>query len=415
MHQGFLLQSALMISLAVASCAGTGNSRDAVPDRAKPGEKLARSNPFKGARFFINPGYVANVEATAKRHPDEADTIRKVAQYPSAVWLDKIAAIANLPAWLDEAKRQQEATGQPTLTVVGVYDLPNRDCSAAASAGELKVAENGEARYRTEFIDPIAAQFRAHPHQPIVVLLEPDSLGNLATNMSLPFCQEARSAYQRGVAYAIRKFQQPNVSIYLDAAHSGWLGWDDNRAKIAKVFKHVLNDAGGPDMIRGFAINTSNFTHLSNRDGAVLEPTNPCPNELSYAKTLGETLAMYGFNHHGFLIDTSRNGKGGIRSKWGSWCNVHGAGLGERPRAEPAPGIDAYFWLKPPGESDGTSDPTQPRFDEMCGGPDAAKGAPQAGQWFESYFMDLVHNARPPLEGGGPTVVPARGMRAAWA
>jgi cellulose 1,4-beta-cellobiosidase len=33
----------------------------------------------------------------------------------------------------------------------------------------------------------------------------------------------------------------------------------------------------------------------------------------------------------------------------------------------------------------------------MCAGPDAAKGAPQAGQWFEAYFMDLVHNASPGL------------------
>ena len=150
-------------------------------------------------------------------------------------------------------------------------------------------------------------------------------------------------------------------------------------------------------MIRGFATNTSNYTHLSNRDGAVLEPSNPCPNELSYARTLGQTLAMYGFKNHGFLIDTSRNGKGQIRDKWGDWCNIKGAGLGERPRANPAPGIDAYWWVKPPGESDGSSDRNGPRFDEMCAGANAAPNAPQAGQWFEAYFMDLVHNATPPI------------------
>jgi cellulose 1,4-beta-cellobiosidase len=121
--------------------------------------------------------------------------------------------------------------------VVVVYDLPNRDCSAQSSAGELKVAQNGEARYMNEFIDPITAQFKAHPDQPIVVVLEPDSLGNLATNMALPMCQEAKSAYKNGIVYAIKKFALPNVSVYLDAAHSGWLGWDDNRAKIAKIFK----------------------------------------------------------------------------------------------------------------------------------------------------------------------------------
>jgi cellulose 1,4-beta-cellobiosidase len=391
MHQRIRMNPALFVVLCASACAGTIGEGGA---SSSPGSS---TNPFKGVNFFLNPAYTANVEATAKKHPDMADAILKVAKNPTGLWLDSIAHIANLKPWLDDAKKQQDASGKPTLSLVIVYDLPNRDCSAASSAGELKVAQNGEARYMNEFIDPIAAEFKAHPEQPIVVVLEPDSLGNLATNMALPFCQEAKSAYKNGIVYAIKKFALPNVSVYLDAAHSGWLGWDDNRAKIAKIFKTVLHDAGGPEMIRGFALNTANFTHLSNRDGAVLEPTNPCPNELTYAKVLRKTLEMYGFKNHGIIIDTSRNGKGNIRAKWGSWCNVHGAGLGERPRAEPEPGIDANFWVKPPGDSDGSSDPNGPRYDEMCGGPDATKGAPQAGEWFESYFLDLVRNARPPL------------------
>ena len=380
--------------LATAGCAG---GLGGVGPADTSSKIAARGNPFKDAAFFLNPEYTALVEATAKRHPEEAALLRKAAQYPTGVWLSDIKAVENLKGWLDEAKRQQDRSGKPTVSVIVVYDLPNRDCAAESSAGELMVAENGEARYRTEFIDPIAAQFKAHADQPIAVVIEPDSLGNLATNMSLPKCQASRSAYKNGVVYAIKSFHLPNVSVYLDAAHSGWLGWDDNRTKIAKVFKTVLNEAGGPQMIRGFAINTSNYTHLTNRDGAVLEPTNPCPNELAYAKQLGETMSMYGFHDHGFLIDTSRNGKGGIRRAWGDWCNIKGAGLGERPRAEPAPGIDAYWWVKPPGESDGSSDANGPRFDPMCAGKDAARDAPQAGKWFESYFIDLVHNASPPL------------------
>lgn len=388
MHHRIRTTSALLFLLAASSCSGIGQTGST---------QGSSKNPFKGVAFYLNPAYTANVEATAQRHPEEADKIRKVAQYPSAVWLDQIKAVGNLKGWLDEAKKQQDASGKPTLTVVVVYDLPNRDCSAAASAGELKVSENGLARYKKEFIDPITAEFKAHADQPIVVILEPDSLGNLATNMAIPMCQEARPVYKEGVVYAIKSFALPNVSVYLDAAHSGWLGWPDNMAKISRVFKQVLKEAGGPQMIRGFATNTSNYTHLSNRDGAVLEPTNPCPNELTYVKTLGKTLEMYGFKDHGYIIDTSRNGKGQIRTKWGSWCNVKGAGLGERPRVEPEPGIDAYFWIKPPGESDGVADPSAPRFDEMCAGPDATPGAPQAGQWFESYFLTLVRNANPPL------------------
>ena len=387
------LAFAVGILLTVAGCEH-GRGIDGGDPAAKD---TATRNPFKDVAFFLNPEFTASVEATAGRHPEQADLLRKAAQYPTGVWLSDLKAVGRLGGWLDQAKSQQDRSGKPTMTVVVVYDLPNRDCSAESSAGELKVSENGEARYRTEFIDPIAGQFKAHPDQPIAVILEPDSLANMATNMALPKCQAARSAYKNGIVYALKSFHLPNVSVYLDAAHSGWLGWDDNRAKIARVFKNVVNEAGGPHMIRGFATNTSNYTHLTNRDGAVLEPTNPCPNELTYAKVFGETMAMYGFRNHGFLIDTSRNGKGNIRSAWGDWCNIKGAGLGERPRAEPVPGVDAYWWVKTPGESDGSSDPNGPRFDPMCAGKDAAKNAPQAGEWFEAYFIDLVHNAQPPL------------------
>ena len=388
--------SILSVSLIFSACGiGVGKSGTGTPASAH-GE-ASRRNPFLGVDFFLNPEYVENVEATAKAFPAEADAIRKVKQYPTGLWLDSIAQVANIPKWLDQAKKQQEATGKPTLSLYIVYDMPNRDCAAKSSAGELKVSQNGAARYRTEFIDPIAAQFAAHPELPIVVVLEPDSLPNLATNMNLPSCVDAKEVYMDSVVYAVRKLALPNVSIYLDAAHAGWLGWDDNREKAVKVFKKVLKAAGGVDMIRGFATNTSNFNHLTNRDGASLESTNPSYNELIYVKKLAVTLADHGIRDKGFIIDTARNGKGQIRKVWGHWCNIKGAGLGERPRAAPAPFIDAYFWVKPPGESDGVSDPKAPRFDPECTSDDSAPGAPQAGQWFQSYFLDLVRNATPPL------------------
>lgn len=43
------------------------------------------------------------------------------------------------------------------------------------------------------------------------------------------------------------------------------------------------------------------------------------------------------------------------RKARGNWCNVKGAGLGERPRASPLPQLpmlDAYMWIKPPGARD---------------------------------------------------------------
>jgi cellulose 1,4-beta-cellobiosidase len=315
---------------------------------------------------------------------------------PTAVWVDAIAHIEQVPRTLDAAAAEADGA-QPVLSVFVLYDLPNRDCSARSSAGELSVDRDGEARYRKEFIDPIAAAIAAHPTQRVAVLLEPDSLANLATNAALPKCAAADAAYRRSIAYAITTLAMPHVDLYLDAAHAGWLGWTPNRTKIAGIYKDVLAAAGGASKIRGFFTNVANYNVLAGDDGRRLEPSTPCPDELTYVSKLRDTLAGEGIVGEGFIIDTGRNGRAGIRTSWGHWCNVAGAGLGERPRAAPAPGIDAYFWVKPPGDSDGSSEPTDPQFDPECGSRDAAHGAPAAGQWFPAYFADLVRGANPPL------------------
>jgi cellulose 1,4-beta-cellobiosidase len=349
-----------------------------------------------GATFYVNPEYVAQVESTAAAAPSDAVRIRKVETAPTAIWLDSIAKAQRVSHYLDEALAQQKKEGKPVVTVFALYDMPGRDCAAVASAGELPLGP-GEARYKGEFIDAIGAQFRKYPSQRIVAVLEPDSLANIATNLSNAKCAAAEQAYRHSIAYAVRTLSLPNVSLYLDAAHAGWLGWNGNRSKIAHIFKDVLDEAGGVDRIRGFSTNVSNFNTLNDGDGKRLEPSDPCPDELTYVQKLGESLAEVGITGKGFLVDTSRNGKGGIRAKWGVWCNVKGAGLGERPQPTPSPGVDAYFWVKPPGESDGASDPATPGYDAACSTDGSASGAPHAGQWFNSYFLELVKNANPAL------------------
>lgn len=390
-----LRKLALSSCLAIVAACGSPPRHSRSPMGASDAEP---GNPFANVRYYINPDYLKKVEAAAaSATPADAAAMRKVEAYPTAIWLDSIAQAQTITRYLDDALQQQTRTGQPTLTVFVVYDLPNRDCSARASAGELSVKEDGEARYKAEFIDVIAAQFQAHPNQPIVAILEPDSLANLATNLGMPKCAASKDAYMNSVAYAVSKLYMPNVSVYLDAAHAGWLGWDDNRSRIVGVFKRVLTLAGGFHKIRGFATNVSNYNTLTGRDGKKLEPSDPCPDEISYVHRLTDTLNRHGIKHKKFVIDTSRNGKGGLRRKWGSWCNIKGAGLGERPGLTDESSVDAYFWVKPPGESDGVSDSSQPRFDANCESGDSAKGAPQAGEWFGAYFFDLVKNAQPPL------------------
>lgn len=353
-------------------------------------------SPFEGAELFVDPGYVAKVEAAAKADKANAALIRKVAAYPTAVWLDSIAALPNIKRTLEAAQKQGDATGKPVLVTFVVYDLPNRDCSAKASAGELEVDKGGEQRYKAEFIDPIAVQFAAYPKLRIAAIIEPDSLGNLATNLGVPKCAASEQAYRNSVGYAISKLSMPHVSLYLDAAHAGWLGWEGNRQRIAKIFKEILVSAGGVDKIRGFATNVSNYNTISSGDGKKLGPPNPCPDEGTYVSKLSEALTNEGILGKKFIIDTARNGKV-VRSTWGSWCNIKGAGLGPRPAPSPMPLVDAYFWVKPPGESDGTSDPKAARFDAGCVSPDSMPNAPEAGQWFGAHFLEMAKNAEPAL------------------
>lgn len=354
-------------------------------------------NPFIGADLYVDPSYGSKVSASIAAHPAAAAQLERLKQLPTAVWIDRIAAVDRVPVVLEDVKKVASRSGRNVLPVFVVYNLPNRDCSAKSSNGELSLEEGGEQRYRAEFIDRIAAAFAAHPTQRIAVVLEPDSLPNLVTNLSVPKCAVSQHVYKHSVAYAIARLSLPNVFLYLDSAHAGWLGWDNNRAKMVDVVKDALLMAGGLDRIRGFATNVSNYTPLDGEEGRRLEPSNPCPNELTFVQKLSQDLEAKGLTGKGFIIDTSRNGKSGARSRWGAWCNVAGAGLGERPRAAPTALVDAYFWVNPPGDSDGTSDAMATRFDESCVSKDSAPNAPEAGQWFDAYALELVKNAHPPL------------------
>ncbi len=351
-------------------------------------------NPFAGAHFYVDPQFQERVAQMAAQDPERRAHIEDVADNPTGLWLDSIASLAGMAGHLDAAQAKEQALGEPVVPVFVVYNLPNRDCSASSSAGELSRENDGEARYRSEFIDVIAAELAARAPQRVVVILEPDSLPNVATNLDVPKCAASAELYKSSIAYAISKLSLPNVFVYLDAAHAGWLGWDGNRAKIAQIFREVLDAAGGVDRIRGFATNVSNYNPLSGEDGLRLEPSTPTPNELVYVQKLSASLAAEGIRDKGFIIDTSRNGKGGIRSSWGNWCNIEGAALGEPPRVAPAPLVDAYFWVKPPGDSDGTSDASATRFDPSCRSADSAPNAPEAGKWFPAYFLELVKNAQ---------------------
>jgi len=389
--------------------------------------------------------------------------VNAAAKFPTAVWLDRIAAIDgnkaaggamglvnHLDAALAQQKAQSSGSLKPMTVLLVVYDLPDRDCAALASNGELSSANNGMAMYKTQYIDRIA-EIVARPAYAglrIVTVIEPDSFPNMLTNVGVgkAACDavDQKKVYIEGIQYTLNKLAGlKNVYMYLDIAHSGWLGWDNNRAKAIAGFKDLVKGAttsGSLSIIRGFASNSANYTPLDEpyfdgTDNVVstggttqFYEWNRMVDELSYVDKLRSEFVAAGFPQTlSFVIDTSRNGWGGTkrptavaadvddmridrRAHRGNWCNVKDTGIGERPKANPDATrsyLDAFVFVKPPGDSDGTSDSTATtpnaegkRFDAMCGSGnvDALSGAPHAGQWFHEQFLMLLRNAYPTLK-----------------
>jgi cellulose 1,4-beta-cellobiosidase len=314
-----------------------------------------------------------------------------VKNIPTFTWLDTIAKVPTLETYLQDAGTKNQ------LLQIVVYDLPNRDCHAKASNGELLIDQNGVSRYKTEYIDAIVALIKKYPQTKVVAVIEPDSLANLVTNLSDQNCQRAQQAYLDCTNYAIKALAAVGVTMYLDAGHAGWLGWPANLTPAAQMYAQVFRDAGSPPQLRGLATNVANYNALRASSPDPVTPPNQNYDEIHYIDQLAPALQSQGFPAH-FIVDQGRSGVQNIRDEWGNWCNIEGAGFGTRPTTSTGSDlIDAIVWVKPGGESDGTSNTSAARYDSTCGLNDAKKPAPEAGAWFQDYFVDLVRNANPPL------------------
>src|SRR5262245_25392376 len=439
------------------------------------------SNPFVGATQYVNPDYAKEVQALIATTADPVlrAQMNTVTTYPTGIWMDRIAAIAGdsahggrlgLQEQLDNAMLKQQAVGQPVVVPLVIYDLPNRDCAARASNGELSIAANPPAQpldglttYKTQYIDVIAGILRnpKYVNLRFALVIEPDSLPNLVTNtgksFNIPNCQLAQSsgAYVQGVQYAINAFHPiPNAYLYLDIGHSAWLGWSDNASAAVSFFTTVVtHTTAGLNSIDGFIDNTANYTPLKepfidanqtfngNRVvSANFYSFNATVDEAGYATEMQTLFRANGWpvSSTNFIIDTSRNGWGGPnrptaaststdinadvdasridrRNHRGQWCNQSGAGLGVPPLAAPPdfPQFQAYVWIKPPGESDGTypgsanqngvtradpnCDPAQ--TNPLAGGTltGSIPDSPPAGQFFAAEFIQNLQNAFPPV------------------
>ena len=140
------------------------------------------ANPFEGKLEQPNPTFTANVLKTEADHSEIKCKLEAVKNIGAATWIDSMKNIEKIEPVLQGA----QASGDVAMFIV--YDLPNRDCSAGASNGEIHCEDNqcaqGLNTYKTQYVDKVIEEFKKYPNVPIVAIVEPDSLPNLATNMN---------------------------------------------------------------------------------------------------------------------------------------------------------------------------------------------------------------------------------------
>jgi endoglucanase len=436
--------------------------------RATPSRTLSADT-----RFFVPPASAGSRDQMkalkkAKKSGDAA-LIAAMEETPRAVWFTD-----GTPAEVKAAVKKTMEAADCEVPVLVAYNLPFRDCAQYSAGGAVDTAAYeawidgfaagiGKAK-AVVILEPDAlgiipyytSYWASGPDwcQPKVT----DATGN---QVPAPGATPADRFAQ--LNYAIDKIhaKAPSALVYLDGTHSGWLGANEAANRLVQ---------GGVRKAEGFFMNLSNYQltsdsiHFGTWVSSCLavmkghadagdsgwDASWGCPNQYvetptgsgnyvpdyspanvaavdgAYATALGTWVPSTRF-----LIDTSRNGRGPLDAvqyasaptnqpapvisalKSGSWCNPPGAGAGLRPLALPGAALlDAYMWIKPPGESDGSCDiaggarawdfaqynpwsltgDAQLHFDPLWGMVD-----PAAGLWFPEQALELAQNAVPPL------------------
>ncbi|KAL2684491.1 hypothetical protein Neosp_005569 [[Neocosmospora] mangrovei] len=361
------------------STSTAGTSSTTKPPPAGSGTATYSGNPYSGVNLWANSYYRSEVTnlAIPKLSGAMATAAAKVADVPSYQWMDSFDHISLMEDTLVDIRKANLAGGNYAGQFV-VYDLPDRDCAAAASNGEYSLDNDGANKYKN-YIQTIKKIIQSYSDIRILLVIEPDSLANLVTNMDVAKCAKAHDAYISLTNYAVTELNLPNVAMYLDAGHAGWLGWPANQGPAAKLFASIYKDAGKPAALRGLATNVANYNAWSLSSAPLTLKAPPY------------TTRRASFTQWG------RSGKQPTgQIQWGDWCNSKGTGFGIRPSANTGDSLlDAFVWVKPGGESDGTSDTSATRYDYHCGASAALQPAPEAGTWFQAYFEQLLTNANP--------------------
>jgi endoglucanase len=263
------------------------------------------------------------------KNTDEIRLFTLLNAQPQAKWFGNW----NSTIALDVDNYVTAATRTGTIPVLVTYNIPYRDCGGYSAGGA-----DTEKAYLT-WIRRVAEGIR---NRTAWVILEPDSLALLDC---LPADQQNSriSLLQQASSILVASGAQ----VYLDAGHPNWIPADQIAKRLVQA---------GINKTQGFTLNISNFATTEN--------------SIAY----GQAVSTLVSGKH-FLIDTSRNGNGPTPDF--QWCNPIGRAVGNKPTTQTGnPLVDAYVWVKHPGESDGT-----------------CNGGPDAGKWWPEYALGLLKNA----------------------
>lgn len=287
-------------------------------------------NPISGSAFWIDPSSNAKLIANTWRatRPADAAQLDKIAAGSQAQWFGSWNG--NILA--DVSAAVSTAAASRTTPILVAYNIPQRDCGGLSAGGTTVDA------YKAW----IAAFANGLAGRAAVVILEPDAL----TQTNCLSSADLTTRYSL-LQYAVQVLRAQGGVVYLDGGNSSWRSPSDQAARLTRA------NVAGAD---GFALNVSNFQHTSS--------------SIAYGKAIS---ALIGGKH--FVIDTSRNGLGPTADN--QWCNPPGRALGPASTTSTAdPLVDAYLWIKAPGESDGS-----------------CNGAPAAGVWWADYALGLAQRS----------------------
>ncbi|MDT9701201.1 glycoside hydrolase family 6 protein [Streptomyces sp. P17] len=318
--------------------AGCSSSDDGGDERDGAGAGITQQ-PKEVDPFWVNPeGNAAQqVAAYEKAGKDsDAEQIRKIAEQPTGEWIGPENPEEEARGFTEAADK----AGRTALLVL--YNIPRRDCGQYSQGG----AADGNA-YRA-WIDGVA---KGIGDRSATVVLEPDAVLHLVDGCTPDEFHEERYDLLKGAIEKLKSLK--NTKVYLDAGNAGWGNPD-------QIFEPLRR--AGIDQADGFSVNVSNFYTTEE--------------SIQYGKNLSAKVG-----NKPFVIDTSRNGNGPYAEgdPGERWCNPPGRALGETPTTKTAdPLVDAYVWVKRPGESDGE-----------------CKGGPKAGQWWPDYALKLAKASTP--------------------